>query len=184
MSNSLKLLISSERPEQIAHDCSFPLNDLSNLLTVTHLSWAKWAHEHMSNERMSEFPALLKSRVGQKFFSKECNVFVPKLPHSPQHLSSVQPITVSHHCFTHLHEYLVGPLTASSEGHTHVLSIIDWTTRGVEVLPLTLTTATACADALVAGWISLFGVPAIITTDQGWAPQSFPFGTFRSFPFF
>ena len=100
MSNSLKFLISSERPEQIAHDCSFPLNDLSNLLTVTHLSWAKWAHEHMSNERMSEFPALLKSRVGQKFFSKECNVFVPKLPHSPQHLSSVQ--CPAHHRFSPL----------------------------------------------------------------------------------
>ena len=29
------------------------------------------------------------------------------------------------------------------------------------------TTATACADAFVAGWIARFGVPASITTDRG-----------------
>ena len=184
MSNSLKLLISSERPEQIAHDCSFPLNDLSNLLTVTHLSWAKWAHEHMSIEQWANerIPSPAKIQGWAKVLFKRMQCFWAKITTQPT--APVQPITVSHHCFTHLHEYLVGPLTASYEGHTHVLSIIDWTTRWVEVLPLTLTTATACADALVAGWISLFGVPAIITTDQGWAPQSFPFGTFRSFPFF
>ena len=34
-------------------------------------------------------------------------------------------------------------------------------------MPLTSTTATACADALVAGCISRFGVPAAITTDRG-----------------
>ena len=67
----------------------------------------------------------------------------------------------------YLHVDLVGPLTASVEGFTHVMTIIDRTTRWVEVIPLASTTAVACADALVAGWIARFGVPAIITTDRG-----------------
>ena len=47
------------------------------------------------------------------------------------------------------------------------MTMIDRSTRWVEVVPLTSTTATAFADALVAGWISRFGVPAAITTDRG-----------------
>ena len=77
MSDLLTSFISSERPEQIAHGRSFPLRDLSDSLTVAHLSWAiwanrsqsliwferneqmsKWANERMSDERMSKFPAL------------------------------------------------------------------------------------------------------------------------------
>ena len=36
-------LICHERPEQIAHGCSFVLSDLIDSLIVTHLSWATWA---------------------------------------------------------------------------------------------------------------------------------------------
>ena len=45
--------------------------------------------------------------------------------------------------------------------------MIDRSTRWVEVVPLTSTTATACTDASVAGWISRFGVLSAITTDRG-----------------
>ena len=38
---------------RVAHCRSFVLSDLSELLTVAHLIWVKWA-----NERMSKFPAL------------------------------------------------------------------------------------------------------------------------------
>ena len=40
---------------------------------------------------------------------------------------------------------------ASSEGHTHVMTIVDRSTRWTRWS----TTATSCADALVAGWISM-----------------------------
>ena len=47
------------------------------------------------------------------------------------------------------------------------MTMIDRSTKWVEVVPLTSTAATACTDALVAGWIYRFGVPAAITTDRG-----------------
>ena len=37
-------LIYHEQPERIAHSCSFFMSDLSDLLTVTHLSWTIWAN--------------------------------------------------------------------------------------------------------------------------------------------
>ena len=61
MSDSLTSLISSERPERFAHGRSFVLSDLSESLTVAHLIWAKWVNEQMSNEQISEFPALEKT---------------------------------------------------------------------------------------------------------------------------
>ena len=79
----------------------------------------------------------------------------------------VQPIPIPSRRFTHLHLDLVGPLTTSCDGHAHVMTMIDRSTRWVEVIPLTSTTATACADAHVSRWISRFGVPATITTDRG-----------------
>ena len=54
-------------PDWLAHSHSFVLSDLSESLTVAHLIWAIWANERMSNERMSEFPALLFSASGIPF---------------------------------------------------------------------------------------------------------------------
>ena len=84
----------------------------------------------------------------------------------------VQPIPVPSRRFTHIHVDLVGPLMASAEGYTHVLTMVHRTTRWMEVIPLSSTTATACADALVAGWISRFGVLAVIKqTGECSSPQ-------------
>ena len=55
-------LISSERPERFAHGHSFVLSDLRESLSVAHLILAKWVNEQMSDERMSEFPALLPNK--------------------------------------------------------------------------------------------------------------------------
>ena len=54
-------LIYHERPEQIAQGRSFDMSDLSNWLTVTHLSWAIWANHSQSliwserSEQMGEW---------------------------------------------------------------------------------------------------------------------------------
>ena len=106
----------------------------------------------------------MASDVGR--WCREC-MLCQKAKITTQPTAPIQPILVPGRRFTHIHVDLVGPLTASAEGHTHVMTMIDRSTRWVEVVPLSSTTATACADALVAGWISRFGVPAAITTDRG-----------------
>ena len=70
------------------------------------------------------------------------------------------------HRFSALHVDLVGPLPPS-EGMRYLLTIVDRYSRWMEAIPLPSMTARDCADALIRHWISRFGVPSDITTDQG-----------------
>ena len=59
--NCSLLIICHERPERFTPSRSFDMSDLSDLLTVAHLSWAIWANHSQSliwfeqSERMSEW---------------------------------------------------------------------------------------------------------------------------------
>ena len=47
-------LFCAERPEGIAHGCSFVMRHLTDWLTVTHLSWVTWANcSHLHNAHLS-----------------------------------------------------------------------------------------------------------------------------------
>ncbi len=70
-----------------------------------------------------------------------------------------------------------GPPLPASKGFTYLFTIIDWTSRWPEAIPIAATTTVDCANALFQGWVSHFGVPAVITSDRGaqftsslWAP--------------
>ncbi len=58
---------------------------------------------------------------------------------SRQNMAAVQPIAIPARRFTHIHADIMGPLSAT----------------------------TSCADALIAGWISRYGVPVQLTSDRG-----------------
>ena len=68
--------------------------------------------------------------------------------------------------FLHCHLDLVGPLPPS-EGHKYILTIKDRSTRFLQALPLKEPTAKAIADNFLLHWTALFGLPSLVTTDQG-----------------
>jgi hypothetical protein len=87
-----------------------------------------------------------------------------KIPAQPA--AAVQPIEVPTQRFLHIHLDLVGPLPASPDGYTHVLTIIDRYTRWAEALPPRAVPAD-CAAAFVDSWVAHYGVPAAVTSDRG-----------------
>lgn len=68
--------------------------------------------------------------------------------------------------FSLIHVDLVGPMPPFY-GYTHLLTIINRSSQLPEAMPMSKTTADACADALLFHWVSRFGVPPHITSDQG-----------------
>lgn len=79
----------------------------------------------------------------------------------------VQLIRVPDDRFSHIHVDIVDNLPISSNGHRYLFTMIDRTTRYVEAVPLVSKTAEECASELLSHWICRFGMPSIITTDQG-----------------
>ena len=80
--------------------------------------------------------------------------------------SPVIKIPVPAKKFIHIHVDLVGPLPPS-EGFTHLLTIIDRTTRWPEAIPMVQTSTTDYVIALIRHWIARFGVLLDMTSDRG-----------------
>ncbi|KAL8440685.1 hypothetical protein Emag_007823 [Eimeria magna] len=62
---------------------------------------------------------------------------------------------------------LSGPLPVTRRGNNHILVIIDHHTRWVELVPLPNPTAAQVAQALFNKWISRWGVPRALLSDNG-----------------
>ncbi|MBM3938427.1 MAG: DDE-type integrase/transposase/recombinase [Sphingomonadales bacterium] len=79
----------------------------------------------------------------------------------------LQPIDIPSRAFSHVHVDLVGPLPASTEGHSYLLTIVDRTTRWPEVVALKSISAQVVVDSFVNTWVARYGVPTTVTTDRG-----------------
>ena len=79
--------------------------------------------------------------------------------------SSAPQIPVLTRSFSHLHADLVGPLPVSV-GFNYLFTMVDRTTKWLEIIPLSSIFAASCAQALLSGWVSRFGVPSVLTSDR------------------
>ena len=104
----------------------------------------------------------LKKQVGQ--WSKECLSCQRSKVHT--HIKApLQNFTVPEKRFSHIHMDLVGPLQPSA-GYTHLLTIVDRTTRWLEVIPHRETISVECARTLIGAWISRFGIPTEVLSSH------------------
>ncbi|GFW77507.1 hypothetical protein TNCV_2498991 [Trichonephila clavipes] len=67
-----------------------------------------------------------------------------------------------------VHYNILGALPRSSGGNKNILVVIDYFTKWPEAYPFSNQEAKIVAEVLVQNWISRFGVPLQLHSDQGW----------------
>jgi hypothetical protein len=77
-----------------------------------------------------------------------------------------QPFETPDERFSHVHLDIVGPLP-DSDGYRYLVTAVDRFTRWPMAFPVKDIHAITVAQAFLNGWIQLFGVPEVLTTDRG-----------------
>lgn len=69
--------------------------------------------------------------------------------------------------FEHVHIDIIGPLPITPNGDRYCVTVVDRYTRWPEAFPIADITADTVARVFYEGWITRYGCPIRITTDQG-----------------
>ena len=83
-----------------------------------------------------------------------------------RHITPLGDVALPTYWFQHVHVDIVCPLS-TSDGSIHCPTAVDHFTHWLESISLPNITAETVAKALLSGWITCFGCPQTITTDQG-----------------
>ena len=67
--------------------------------------------------------------------------------------------------FSYIHVDIVGPLP-ESKGHRYLLSVLDRTSRWLELYPMRTASASECCEAFIQ-WLARFGCPSTVVSDNG-----------------
>ncbi|GBM36474.1 Retrovirus-related Pol polyprotein from transposon 412, partial [Araneus ventricosus] len=62
---------------------------------------------------------------------------------------------------------ILGPFPVTTKGNRYVLVLMDYFTKWPEAIPIPDQEASTVAEELVRSWISCYGVPMILHSDQG-----------------
>jgi hypothetical protein len=131
----------------------------------------KEAHE-IGHKGVKETLNLVKRSFVFKGMKKEVAKFVKHCVQCQQFKPTIvpkrEPVSYpTSERFSTLHIDLVGPLPTSGKGNSYLFTMIDRYTRWVEAVPLSSITTEACAQALLGTWVSRFGIPDVLVSDQG-----------------
>jgi transposase InsO family protein len=107
-----------------------------------------------------------RRRGGRTSFCRDCQKCARGKVTAMVH-TRVQPIQLPVKRFSHIHIDIGGPLPASPGGCTHLLTMVDRSTRWAEAVPLVNTSTASYAAAFFNSWVSRFGVPVVLTSDRG-----------------
>ncbi|GFY75036.1 pro-Pol polyprotein [Trichonephila inaurata madagascariensis] len=80
--------------------------------------------------------------------------------------SALSSFTVPPERFQYVHIYIVGPLP-TCQGLRYLLMMIEHFSGWIEALPMTHQSAETVTKGIILNWISRFGIPQRITSDQG-----------------
>ena len=153
--------------------CDVSRGHVRPLIPVEDRQSVFWAVHNLAHPGIRASRRLMSNRFVWRGMSSDINSWcrdctachVAKVTKQPR--AAIQPIPVPAVRFTHVHVDLVGPLPTSAAGYVYLFTMIDRSTRWLEAVPLRSMDTAACVDALISGWVARFGVPSVITSDQG-----------------